>query len=351
MIVTVTPNPSVDRTIGVARTRRGQVHQGTSSRLDPAGKGVNVARALNANDAKAVAVLPVGGAEGKVLVGLLEECGVDVVGVPIAEPIRGNVTISEPDGTTTKFNEPGPVLDADECTALLAGVSAALSGSPQWLVGCGSLPGGLDDGFYARLVRVGHRHGVAVAVDTSGPALVQAAAAGADLLKPNVHELEQAHAGSLRTLGDVVDAAHRLLELGRQAAAAQRRAVVVSLGRHGAVLVRPGLPAVHAFADAATPRSTVGAGDALLAGYLFAQDSEAQDEAPGDAQDEATGDAQDEGQGVAGDVSGHGALVAAVAWGTAAVGLPGSRMPAPADVAGVHVRVETRPELELPIHE
>ncbi|NDL59433.1 1-phosphofructokinase family hexose kinase [Phytoactinopolyspora mesophila] len=337
MIVTVTPNPSVDRSIGVRRVERGRVHHGRSTQIDPGGKGVNVARALTVNGAKAVATVPFGGAEGRLLIELLEECGVEVEAVPITGPIRANITITEPDGTTTKFNEPGPVLTAGERTGLLAGVAATLARSPAWLVGCGSLPGGISPDFHARLVELGHRHGVPVAIDTSGPALLHAARAGADLMKPNVHELSEIDGRQLRTLGDVVDAARRLLALGDRAvpppsrggdgAPGPARTVVVSLGRYGAVLVRAGRPPVHASAGlAAAARSTVGAGDALLAGYLCA----------------VTGSV---------DGSGAAALETAVAWGTAAVTLPGSRMPAAEDIAGVQVRVDTDPDPSYPVSE
>ncbi|NEE02750.1 1-phosphofructokinase family hexose kinase [Phytoactinopolyspora halotolerans] len=378
MILTFTPNPSVDRTIGVPHVHRGRVHQGTSSRIDPGGKGVNVARALSLHDAKAVAVIPIGGAEGRVLAGLLEESGVEVVGVPIAQPIRGNVTVTEPDGTTTKFNEPGPVLGGDERAELLGGVTAALSRSPRWLVCCGSLPGGLDDGFYARVVDAGRRRGVPVAVDTSGAALLRAARAGADLLKPNAHELAEVHGRALTTLGDVVDAARALLETAeppsgapataQPASVAPPRAVLVSLGSHGAVLVTAGRPAVRAVAEPVVPRSTVGAGDALLAGYLYtrsASSTTAADDAGGHAADDAGGHAADDaGSHDADDAGSHDvggdhadgpneldALVAGVAWGTAAVRLPGSRMPGPDDVAGTRVRVEIDPDLDRHIHE
>jgi fructose-1-phosphate kinase PfkB-like protein len=202
-------------------------------------------------------------------------------------------------------------------------------------VGCGSLPGGIGPDFYARLVDLGHRHGVPVAIDTSGAALLHAARAAADLMKPNVHELSEIDGRQLRTLGEVVDAARRLLALGEQSsvqatdgdgAVGAARSVVVSLGRHGAVLVRAGRAPVHASAAMAAPRSTVGAGDALLAGYLCA----------------VTGSV---------DGSGAAALETAVAWGTAAVGLPGSRMPAPEDIADVHVRVDTDPDPAYPISE
>ncbi|AYY12442.1 1-phosphofructokinase family hexose kinase [Actinobacteria bacterium YIM 96077] len=370
MIVTVTPNPSADRTIGVDRIHLGRVHHGTSVRVDPGGKGVNVARVLAAHHTKAAAVLPVGGTEGQLLVQVLEEHGVDVVPVPIAAGVRTNVTVVESDGTTTKFNEPGPHLSPDERSALLDAVSATLArstGAPGWLVGCGSLPGGVGAGFYADLVRLAHARGIRAAIDTSGTALHEAVRAGADLVKPNLFELEEIAGRVLPTLGDVADAARELLATcaGTHpvACAGAHPAALVSLGPHGAVLVREGATPVWAIADAITPRSTVGAGDALLAGYLdtiervgdSATDLNGGDDdvgvdfpggrAGGDLADgaDARGDLAD-GRYVE-------AVRTAVAWGTAAVGLPGSQMPEPSDVAPLRVHVRTDPDRNVPVQE
>jgi len=93
VIVTVTANPSLDRTIEVDALRRGDVLRARASRLDAGGKGVNVARALAANGHKATAVLPCGGAEGSQLTALLAESGLDLVAVPIDGTVRSNVTV------------------------------------------------------------------------------------------------------------------------------------------------------------------------------------------------------------------------------------------------------------------
>lgn len=308
MIVTVTPNPSVDQTVLVDAIARGAVNRAKSVRLDPGGKGVNVSRALTAHGTPTTAVLPVGGSQGRVLRDLLADEGVEVVPVPISTGTRSNIGIIEPDGTTTKVNQPGPVLAADEQDRLLAAVVAELRRGPTWLVGSGSLPPGLSEDFYARLVLAAAEHGVPVAIDTTRSPLLLAARAGADLLKPNDEELAQVTGHTLATLGDVIAAAESLRAVGCQ--------VVVSLGARGALLVDD-RGAVLAAATAATTRSpvsTVGAGDSLLAGYLHA----------------GTNDAA--------------ALATGVAWGTAAVSLPGSKMPGPSDVAGIDVTLSDPPD-------
>ena len=314
MIVTLTPNPSVDRTVSITDLQRGEVQRATASRIDPGGKGVNISRALTAHKAPTLAVLPAGGQQGRLLAVLLEEAGIDVAIVPIGGSTRANIALVEPDGTTTKINELGPPLSGAELDALLAGAVATLVDQPSWLVGSGSLPPGVGDDLYAGLVSRCRDAGVNVAIDASGPPMSLAAAAGPDLIKPNLEELEELVGRALDTVGDVLTAALELVSGGVGT-------VVVSLGGDGALLVSPSVIA-HAVAPVSAPLSTVGAGDALLAGYLYATGS-------GSTPQEA--------------------LCTGVAWGAAAVSLPGSRMPTPADVAGIPVSITTEPDLTLPL--
>ncbi|PRY02247.1 1-phosphofructokinase [Allonocardiopsis opalescens] len=301
MIVTLTANPSLDRTVEVAELRPGTVMRAVARQVHPGGKGLNVTRALAAHGIDSRAVLPVGGPEGAHLTALLDGRGVRLEPVAIRESIRCNITVAEPDGTTTKFNEPGPELSGAELDRLVERTLACAAGA-AWVVAAGSLPPGAPDGFYGGLVRrlAALPRPVPVAVDTSGPALLEAAGAGPSLLKPNREELETAAGRPLATLGDVVKAAEELRARGVGA-------VLASLGSDGAVLV--GADGVWHAEAPARRRSSVGAGDALLAGFLAAG------------------------------AAGAAALAAAVAWGAAAVSLPGSRMPAPDDVRTDLVRV------------
>jgi 1-phosphofructokinase len=305
MIITLTLNPSLDRSIEVDRLVRGEVIRATHARLDPGGKGVNVSRALLSNGIVSRAVLPAGGEEGRQLVALLEAEGVDLVAVAISGHTRSNITLAEPDGTVTKVNEPGPTLSPSEVDAITAVVLGAATRA-DWVVVCGSLPPGLSLDAFGQLCRRMVASGVSLAVDTSGPALRVAAEAGAALLKPNRDELAEVVGGDLPTRGDVIDAARRLRSWGAGA-------VLASLGVEGAVLV-DGETVVSGDSPVDRPRSTVGAGDALLAGFLAAG------------------------------ATGSPALAEALAWGAAAVSLPGSRMPGPESLQRHRVRIHP-PEL------
>ncbi|HEX2028984.1 MAG TPA: 1-phosphofructokinase [Nitriliruptorales bacterium] len=300
MIVTVTPNPSLDRTLAIERLSRGQLLRASSVRVEPGGKGINVARALIANGEAAQAVVPLGGGDGEQLQSLLGELGLTVVAVPIAATVRTNVTLVEPDGTVTKINAPGPHLHDHEVEDLRKAAVAAI-GDASWVAACGSLPPGADDGLYAELVGDVRRAGARVAVDTSGPPLRACVTAAPDLIKPNLQELQDLVGAELATFGAVVGAADGLRRQGVGA-------VVVSLGALGAVLIDHH-GAVHADTPPVEPVSDVGAGDALLAGFLSAGGA------------------------------GHQALRAAVAWGAAAVQLPGTAMPSPADLDTTAVRL------------
>lgn len=261
MIVTVTPNPSVDRSLQLDSLEVGEVVRARRSWSEPSGKGVNVALALHHQGLASLAVLPIGGATGAHLAAMLRAAGVPFEAVPVAGEIRVNVSLVQPDGVVTKVNEPGPELTAAEGVSIIEAATAAAAGSPGcWLAGCGSLPPGLGPDFYAGLVEAGHRVGARVVVDSSGPALDGALAAGPDLVKPNAAELEELVGAAIRTLGDAVAAAEQVRRRGA-------RAVLASLGAGGVVLVDAD-GARFGEAEVEAVRSPVGAGDALLAGFL-----------------------------------------------------------------------------------
>ena len=270
MIITLTPNPSLDRTIELAGPlARGEVQRAAAARQEPGGKGVNICRALKASGVRTLALLP-GDSDDPVLVALRAQ-QIPHVGLPIGATLRSNVAITEPDGTTTKVNELGPELSVAHTRALVALVLREADGA-SWLVLAGSLPPGVSAELYADITReLRRRFGPAapkVAIDSSGPPLAAALVAGPDLLKPNAEELAEltgiSDAGALEADPRLAAAAARTL------VAAGVGAVLATLGSKGAVLVT-----AEGSWLATTPRivarSTVGAGDSALAGYLLSQ--------------------------------------------------------------------------------
>ena len=316
MILTLTPNPSIDRTVALAeRLVRGAVHRVETEISQAGGKGVNISRAAVAAGLPTVAVLPAAPDDPFVLE--LVAAGVDCQPEPPTGEVRVNLTITEPDGTTTKLNAPGSVATSASLAALQDGLLQHAEAA-SWVVLAGSLPPGAPVDWYADLVRALRRTHVRIALDTSDAPLAAVVAglpdAAPDLMKPNAEELAS-FTGQ--------DAA--LLESDPEAAAAAAAtlvdqgvgAVLATLGGHGAVLVTAE-GAWHAVAPATIVVSTVGAGDSSLFGYLL------------------------------GDVRGGSPierLALGVAYGSAAVGLAGTTVPNPSQT---HPDlVEVRP-LNLP---
>lgn len=311
MILTLTPNPSLDLTYELGELKRGEVQRAGSMSVEAGGKGINVARNLIANGADSRAIAPVGGPSGEQFLSLLQGLGIELIRVPVEEPVRMNVGVAEHEGVLTKVNAAGPRLSEAELNRVLDETTSTARGA-SWLVACGSLPPGAAPDFYARAVAVGRDAGCRVAVDSSGPPLAAALEEGPDLIKPNLEELSGLAGRELTTFGEVLGAAKEVRARGVGT-------ILVSLGADGAILFDEE-GALHADTPPFTPRSTVGAGDSLLAGFLF-----------------AAGDRE-------------AALVEAVAWGAAAARLPGSRGPAPGDLdrgaVDLHMDLDLERELK-----
>ncbi|WP_298251905.1 1-phosphofructokinase family hexose kinase [uncultured Arthrobacter sp.] len=322
MILTLTTNPSVDRTVELdAPLERGAVQRAVRVSREAGGKGVNVSRALAMSGVRTLAVLP-GDDDDPVLAGL-RTVAVPFRNLPIGADLRTNTAITEADGTTTKINEPGPVLTGAQLDELLA-VVVAESGGAHWLVLAGSLPPGVPPTFYTRVIAaVREAHGPSaplVAIDSSGEPLSEGATGfpAPDLLKPNAEELAE-----LTGIGT----AHDLEEDHELAASACAvlvssgvGAVLATLGSRGALLVTSA-GAWHGIHSPVTARSTVGAGDSALAGYLLAHS--------------------------AGELP-ENCLRQAVAHGSAAAALPGSTVPSLEQTSPAEVSI-TAHTITLPV--
>jgi 1-phosphofructokinase len=343
MIVTLTANPSLDRTVALpGPLERGEVQRAVSVSQESGGKGVNVSRALVASGLETLAVLP--GADSDPVLAGLRETKVPFASLSIGEPLRTNVALTEPGGVTTKINEPGPLLNEEQQEALIQLLLDRSRGA-SWVVLAGSLPPGFPADFYATVTRRlrtladGGTDGGAprIAVDSSGGPLAaaiadtppdgtsqqgtsqqgtshhgtskqgtsqQGASGKPDLLKPNAEELAELAAAAGFALASTAEELEADPAAAAAAAAAVVRsgvgAVLATLGSKGAVLVTADGAWLATHPPVAAV-STVGAGDSALAGYLLAH---GQGAAPADC------------------------LRQAVAHGAAAASLPGSTVPA-----------------------
>jgi 1-phosphofructokinase len=310
-VVTLTANPSLDRTLDLpAPLVTGGIVRLGGSATEPGGKGVNVARAIAAAGGDVVCVLPAAASDP--IVTALRALGLEIATVPVQSPVRTNYTLVDPAGTTTKLNEPGAAL-TDATRAALSGVLHGHAAAAAWVVLSGSLPPSTPVGWYAELVTSLRDTGVRVAVDTSEAPLLALMAAGPDaaphLLKPNSEELAQ-------LAGVSEDAILRDPEATRAAVRTLHdrgvEEVLLTLGADGALLSRADGDLWSAQPPPITVRSTVGAGDCSHAGYLLADLAGAP---PAER------------------------LRTAVAYGAASASLPGSAVPAPAQVDVAAVRV------------
>jgi 1-phosphofructokinase len=309
-VVTLTANPSLDRTLSLpGRLDRGGVVRLAPSSTEPGGKGVNVARAVAAAGGDVVTVLPA--ADDDPIVAALHRLALPLTTVPVPAPVRTNYTLAEPDGTTTKLNEPGAPLDESTRAALIEALHRHAEAA-RWVVLSGSLPPGTPLDWYADLVRSLRGTGARIAVDTSEAPLLALLAAGPDaapdLLKPNSEELAQLtgvpEADLLADRGALLTA---VAELHARGVAE----VLLTLGADGALL-----SCASGVWSAVPPRiavrSTVGAGDCSLAGFVLADLAGAP---PAER------------------------LRSAVAYGAASASLPGSAVPTPDQVAALPVEV------------
>jgi 1-phosphofructokinase len=262
MIVTVTPNPAVDRILVIPGFRTGSTNRAVVERTDIGGKGINVARHLTRLGCEVIATGFLGARDLRGVVETLAAQRVRTDFVRVAGETRVNLKILDPtSGQETEINEPGPPLAPDAVDALLDKVRA-LAPRCAVMVFSGSLPPGAPDDLYARAITLAAGAGVRTVLDATGAPLRQGIAARPDLVKPNRAEAEELLGVSLRDEADVIAAAKRLVEDGA-------RTAVISLGPAGAVCAST-TGAWRARAPQITPQNTVGSGDAMVAALAWA---------------------------------------------------------------------------------
>lgn len=260
MIVTVTPNAAVDLTYSLPDIRFGDTNRVATAIARAGGKGLNVARVIHQQGHKVEAIATAGGLTGRALVGDLARAGIRTRIVTVAGDTRRTIALVESRRErTTILNEHGVDHTPQEWLQLTKATTAALAAA-SCLVGSGSLPPGADKGFYAQLVALARERDVPSVIDTSGPALLAAARAGASVLKPNREELVQATG-----ISDPVDGARALLQLGAEL-------VLVSIGDRGMIALSREYPQapLHARLPRVLAGNATGAGDAAVAGVAVA---------------------------------------------------------------------------------
>lgn len=261
-ILTLTVNPALDISTSTELVTSGHKLRCGSSRVDPGGGGVNVARVVQRLGGRTLAVYTAGGPTGEAYRRLIEAERIPTLVVPIHGSTREDFTVDE---TTTgkqfRFVLQGPELSESEWRACLALVEESIPVG-GYVVASGSLPPGVPDDFYARVARLAREHDARCIVDASGPALTEALAEGVFLVKPSRRELGVHVGATLESDESQVEAASALVADG------SAEHVALTLGGEGAVLasksgtLRLSVPQVEV-------RSTVGAGDSFLAAFVL----------------------------------------------------------------------------------
>ncbi|HVB73983.1 MAG TPA: 1-phosphofructokinase [Ktedonobacteraceae bacterium] len=262
-IATVTLNPAIDQTVRVDHFRPNTVNRGLGMQFDAGGKGVNVASFLVDAGYSVVATGFLGQDNDNIFKRFFARKGIKDRFVYIPGSTRiGIKIVDEAQQQTTDINQYGLAPSGDAMHALLQ-VIDELAASYDWFALSGALPPGVPSSTYAAIITKLKERGKKVSLDTSGEALQQGVLAGATIVKPNIDELQQLVDASLSSEDEIEQAAHRLLNYGTQI-------VVVSMGKQGAMFI-DAQETLVATPPAISVKSTVGAGDAMIAGLIVGQ--------------------------------------------------------------------------------
>jgi 1-phosphofructokinase family hexose kinase len=270
MIVTVTLNTAIDKTLSVPNFRLGRRHRTVEQTTMPGGKGVNVARVLKALDAPVIATGLAGGPTGTRIVEQLTQLNVLCDFVRLREESRTNTAVIDPTtGEQTEINERGPRVDPRELELFVDKLLYLAKGATM-CVFAGSLPRDVDVEIYATLIRELRRAGVTTVVDTDGDPLRRAVRAEPDVISPNVLEAEELVGHEFNDDEDRTYAVREMCELG-----AREAVMTMPDGCFARMLDEESnemtLYRVHIRPGAVEPLSTVGSGDAFLAGFVSAR--------------------------------------------------------------------------------
>lgn len=260
MIVTVTMNPAIDKTVELPVFLHGELNRLTHVEVDAGGKGINVSKTIRELGGTTLATGFLGGGGGSVIAGVLEKLNIPGSFIAVDGETRTNMKMMEPGGILTELNEPGPVIKEEQVQELLARLTE-MADEDTWFVLAGSIPNGVDKDIYKKIILAVKEKGAKVFLDADGELFARAVEAAPDLIKPNRFELEQ-YFNEENTDTDM------LVKMSRKLLAKGVGMVCVSMGKDGALFVTgeeayivPGLNVKVS--------STVGAGDAMVAALTY----------------------------------------------------------------------------------
>lgn len=260
-IVTLTVNPAIDKSTKFSGLVAEQKIRCEEPRFDAGGGGINVSKAIARLSGKSLAVFTAGGESGQMLEDLITNEGIDYQVVKTKKWTRESFTaVDTLTNSQYRFGMPGAEINQEEADEILRKIEQL---KPEYLVASGSLPPKIGDDFYEKVANISQKIGSKLIIDTSGEPLKFAVSKGVYLLKPNVSELAKLVGSETLEMDEVDDAAREIISKGGC------EIVVVSLGPQGAMLVTKDF-CEHVSAPPVQKKSTVGAGDSMVGGMVWA---------------------------------------------------------------------------------
>lgn len=264
MIVTVTMNPAIDKTVDVETFFHGGLNRVKHIIMDAGGKGINVSKTIKALGGDSIATGFLGGNNGDSIEKMLKGDKVNTEFVLVSGETRINTKIVEADGTVTELNEAGPEISEREISKLEEQLMKyAKEGT--WFVLSGSIPAGVPKSIYGDIINKVHKKGAKVFLDADGELFTQSLEAKPDIIKPNRDELEK-YIGADHSLTE-----EELLYVGEKLLEQGIGTVIISLGQEGALFLTKE-QCIKCPAISVAVHSTVGAGDALVAAFAYGMD-------------------------------------------------------------------------------
>lgn len=270
MIITVTMNPAIDKTVEIDTLQAGGLNRIQRVEYDAGGKGINVSKTIHELGGESIAVGFLGGNAGKTIEHVLEDRGIQNDFIWVEGETRTNTKVFEQNGAVTELNEPGPKITEAQIDELLKKLDEYAK-EGNLIVLSGSIPAGVDRKIYARITELAHEKGAQVLMDADGDLFRNALEARPDIIKPNRVELEEYAGVDYRvSQEELLDMAKNLQEKGIHT-------VAVSMGKSGALFVKNDYE-VRCPALSVKAHSTVGAGDAMVAALAYAWDQKLNEE-------------------------------------------------------------------------
>lgn len=265
MIITVTMNPAIDKTVEINCLQQGGLNRISKVEYDAGGKGINVSKTICELGGKSIATGFLAGNAGQTIKNVLDEKGIQNDFVWINGETRTNTKVFEENGMVTELNEPGAVPSAQELKELMDKLEGYAEDDTLFVL-AGSIPNGMNKDIYADITNLVHKKGAKVLLDADGELFRNGLKAVPDIIKPNRLELEEyARFDYKASEQKIANIARRLIKEGIGT-------VAVSMGKCGAMLLKKDYEA-KAQALSVKAHSTVGAGDAMVAALSFAYEN------------------------------------------------------------------------------